>query len=102
MAVKGTLAQYVNSGRIAIGDVRFKRISIPGLTIDRHHVSVTTKHDTSDVTAANCGKQIGFASLCVVGQSGIYTQVVQMITYKLDQTEIGLATGGVKPDKGRQ
>ena len=31
MAVKGTLAQYVNSGRIAIGDVRFPEELIEAL-----------------------------------------------------------------------
>ena len=83
--------------QLAVVFGQLERRRCPGLAIHRHHVGMPRQHNAGALTRANAGKQIGLAAFFVVNQLAAHAKTCQVIAYKLDQMQVGLAACSVKP-----
>ena len=75
-----------------------KRVGVPLLAIDRHHVRMAGQHDAALSAAIPGGqgrKQIGLVAFGRAEQLGLDALRGQAIAHFLDQTHVGVAAGGV-------
>ena len=69
------------------------------LAVDRDHVGVTGQHEPGALCRADAGEQIGLRAGGVEHQLGGDAEPVEIVAHELDQSQVGVAAGGVEPDQ---
>ena len=66
-----------------------ERIAVPVLTIDRHHVGVTGKHDTPNPVGTKAGEDIRLAPFVVVAQADACAMRFEIGDGPVHQRQVG-------------
>lgn len=79
-----------------VADLRVKRIGVPRLAVDRHHIGMARQHQPRLAPRRQRGEQVGLAAGSVIGQAACRALCPQPVAHPLDQAEVGMAADGIE------
>src|SRR5579859_464493 len=76
-----------------------ERIARPLLAVDRHDIGMARQYGTAFTVGSERREEVRLLAAGVHGPAAARTGVVQQLLRKIDQGQIGAATGGVERDE---